>query len=88
MHDCVYHPGYGIKIHHTKYQRLLCDKLSEATQELIAKGADALVLGCTELPLLSGFRGQTGIPVYDPNQILAEALIKQTGSTVNVREFT
>lgn len=50
--------------------------LVEAAQSLIAKGAKAIVAGCTEVPLALS---QKDIEVHllDPMQMLAEALVKK-----------
>jgi aspartate racemase len=50
--------------------------LREIMGALIRQGAQAIVLGCTELPVLC--RGQSfDVPVIDGNQALAEAAIRE-----------
>ncbi|HEY8717133.1 aspartate/glutamate racemase family protein [Pengzhenrongella sp.] len=44
---------------------------------LAARGAQAVIAGCTELPLVL-HDGDVSIPVVDPAQILAEAVVAQT----------
>lgn len=52
------------------------DLLAEAAVYLVAHGAEALIAGCTELPLI--FRdGDASVPVIDPTQILAEAVVRR-----------
>ena len=41
-------------------------------------GADALILGCTELPLAIPNPTFEGLHVIDPTRILARALIRET----------
>ncbi len=49
-----------------------------AAQELLDRGAEIVVAGCTEIPLvLKG--GDLPVPVIDPIAILAEAAIDQAG---------
>ena len=38
-------------------------------------GAQAIILGCTEFPMAINKRIISNIPIFDPNQILARALI-------------
>lgn len=50
--------------------------LAEAGTYLVAHGAEALIAGCTELPLV--FRdGDASVPVIDPTQALAEAVVRR-----------
>lgn len=56
-------------------------KLKEIGDGLITKGAEAIVLGCTELPLV--FPGSYSVPVYNSVEILAMALLKRYYAEVN-----
>ena len=48
--------------------------------DLAARGARAVVLGCTELPVaFSRYRIQSGLPVLDPTEVLAESAIRFVG---------
>ncbi len=76
VHDIIYNPNNGLKVHYPKIAEELYLELAAVAQTLIDQGAEALVLGCTELPLLSEFSKYVDVPVYDPNRILAKALIK------------
>jgi len=52
------------------------DMLSEAAVSLVEHGAEALIAGCTELPLV--FRdGDASVPVIDPTRVLAEAIVRR-----------
>ncbi|MCA1669366.1 MAG: amino acid racemase [Thermomicrobia bacterium] len=52
------------------------DLLAEAARYLIDQGAEALIAGCTELPLV--FRdGDASVPVIDPTRVLAEAVVRR-----------
>jgi aspartate racemase len=50
----------------------------EACQGLIDRGVQAIVAGCTEIPLVLK-EGDLSVPVIDPLAILAEASIKKAG---------
>ncbi|MHB8648248.1 MAG: cysteate racemase, partial [Thermomicrobiales bacterium] len=50
--------------------------LLEAAEYLIEHGAEALIAGCTELPLV--FRdGDASVPIIDPTRVLAEAVVRR-----------
>ncbi|MCA1670446.1 MAG: amino acid racemase [Thermomicrobia bacterium] len=50
--------------------------LAEAGAYLIAQGTEALIAGCTELPLV--FRdGDASVPVIDPTDVLAQAVVRR-----------
>lgn len=48
--------------------------LGEA-EALTAKGADAVILGCTEIPLALTEPDLHGVPLLDATKVLARALI-------------
>lgn len=59
-----------------KIGRETTDTLSEAAVSLVERGAEALIAGCTELPLV--FRdGDASVPVIDPTRVLAEAVVRR-----------
>ena len=45
------------------------------TVGLLHRGAETLILGCTELPVAFG-RIDFGVPTLDPTQVLAEAVVR------------
>ncbi len=52
------------------------DLLAEAAVYLVDHGAEALIAGCTELPLI--FRdGDARVPVIDPTRVLAAAIVRR-----------
>ena len=55
--------------------------LSEACRSLLARGAQVLILGCTELPIAFD-RWQLPFPVVDPTLELALAAIRFAGGSV------
>jgi aspartate racemase len=48
--------------------------IAEAGERLVARGAQALIAGCTEIPLVFG-QGDAPVPVIDPTRLLAEAVV-------------
>ncbi|MFK7786587.1 MAG: aspartate/glutamate racemase family protein [Crocinitomicaceae bacterium] len=77
VHDCIYDKAFGLKVHYPKVDDFIYSELKEVGGKLVAQGAEALVLGCTELPLINDLREHFNVPVYDPNQILAEAMLRE-----------
>jgi aspartate racemase len=49
--------------------------IREAAAHLCARGAEALLAGCTEVPLIL-HDGDQGVPVIDPTWILAQAAVR------------
>ncbi len=76
VHTAIQDPNFGIKMwgHSTKKS---CSLLMEAFDNLQAKGIDAIILGCTELPLALVEPFVKGVPTIDPTLILARALIRE-----------
>lgn len=47
-----------------------------AIAALVARGAEAIILGCTELPLLYPGSEHNGVALLNPTQVLAEACVE------------
>ncbi len=77
VHNCIYHADYGLKTNYPNITDFLYDELVEVGTRLIENGAEALVLGCTELPLLKELNDHFNVPIYNPNQVLAESLMTE-----------
>lgn len=56
------------------------DSVLQAAQGLQKRGAEAFILGCTELPLAFSEPWLNGVPLIDPSLILARALIRKVGA--------
>ena len=52
--------------------------LLAAADHLVERGADAVILGCTELPLAVPERSRDGVPFVNSTRALARALIRAT----------
>jgi aspartate racemase len=74
IHPAIYDPDYGIKA---------CGRATDSARQklmlgvhcLKEAGAQAIVLGCTEIPLVIVEKRIAGLVVIDPTLILARALI-------------
>ncbi len=76
LHSAIYHPLFGIKANAGRIPAETVKILEESITSLIKKGAEIIVLGCTELPLLFSGSSYNGIPVVDSSLVMARALIK------------
>jgi len=69
---------YEIKSASTDIPQNPIDLLNTAIQRLKALGAQAIILGCTELGMIEDRLDMAGLAVFNPNLILARALIERT----------
>ncbi|MHC4396633.1 MAG: aspartate/glutamate racemase family protein [Planctomycetota bacterium] len=78
VNNAIYDLDVGIKAKSNPVTKAAREKLLQAVGFLQKQGAEAIILGCTEIPLAISDKkiGQTII--IDPTLILARALIKQT----------
>lgn len=76
IHPAIYHPDYGIKSKsnpvHPQARRNLMEGFSFCKQH----GAQAVILGCTEIPLAISEEKIDGMSIIDPTAVLARALIR------------
>lgn len=75
VHQSIYHPEYGIKSVPENISEESLEILERASNSLVAKGVEVIVLGCTELPLAFKENHFKGIPLIDTTLVLARALI-------------
>ncbi len=75
VHAAIYDENYGIKAISSPVTNRARQELINAIAELKNQGAQAVVLGCTELPLALPEKENAGIQLIDPNRILARSLI-------------
>ena len=76
VHPAIYHPLHGVKATGAPTERARRDLLT-AVATLRARGAQAIILGCTEMPLAIPEGQVDGLPTIDPTRILARALIRE-----------
>jgi aspartate racemase len=77
IHEAIYSEEFGIKAH-SQYIKPQAQALINAEIEsLISKGAGAVILGCTELPLAVS-NESFPVPVIDPALLAARRMIELT----------
>lgn len=74
IHPAIYDQGYGIKALGYASARAR-EGILQGVADLRSRGAQAIILGCTELPLAFPEREIDGLPLIDSTLILARALI-------------
>lgn len=78
IHDAIYNPNYGIKAQANPVTSTARENLLRGIDHLHAKGAEAIILGCTEIPLAIPEQSLYGLQLIDPTVVLARALIRET----------
>ena len=78
IHAALYAPSFGIKTSPGSVSEEACLRVRSAIRHLAGLGAEAVILGCTELPLAVKDSLIDGIPILDPARIVAEKLIRET----------
>lgn len=74
VHDAI----FEIKAHAAgEYPDTVIFQLNTAIAELEALGAEAVILGCTEIGMIEHALDFRGLSVYNPNTLLARALIRK-----------
>ncbi len=77
INQALYDPGYGLKAHSNPATEEARNHLITAIEDVSARGAEAIVLGCTELPLAIKDSSIGGLPILDPARIMVDLLIRQ-----------
>jgi aspartate racemase len=76
IQPAIYDPTYGLKACGQATERARSD-LMLGVEALRQAGAEAIILGCTELPLALPERELEGLLLIDPTLVLARALIRE-----------
>lgn len=76
LHETIYHPEWGLKARSAALPAVK-EKVRDHLRTVLAAGAEAVILGCTELPLALGEDLFEGVPLIDPMNALARALIRE-----------
>jgi aspartate racemase len=74
----IFDLDWGLKAHSNPPSQRAREALLEAIEHLAAKGAGAVVLGCTELPLAVPEAEHAGVALVNSTRALARALIRAT----------
>jgi aspartate racemase len=75
IHPAIYDATYGIKARGGATERARAGLLS-GVAALLDQGAEAIILGCTEVPLALPETEVDGVPLVDPTRVLARALVE------------
>ena len=76
VHRAIFDPEFGIKAHSSPTTPKAQEMLRSAVDHCRKRGAEAIILGCTELPL--AVTDALDLPLIDPARALARALIRET----------
>ncbi len=76
VHPAITDERYGIKACSHPVSQRARDDLLRSVRALARAGAEAVVLGCTEIPLAITETHIDGVAIIDPTLILARALIR------------
>jgi aspartate racemase len=71
----IYSKTYGVKAFSNPISEQAKNDLSSGIDHLINNGAEAVILGCTEIPLAVTEQNVNGVPIIDSTKVLARALI-------------
>jgi aspartate racemase len=77
LHRTIYDPDYGIKAQSTPVSRKARENFLNFAEIIKEQGAEAVILGCTEIPLALPEKQINGIPLVDPMDALARALVRE-----------
>jgi aspartate racemase len=75
LQEAIYNPQWGIKAISPVLPQAR-QRVQQMAQSLVDMGAQAIILGCTELPLALSESHFMGIPIIDPVVALARSLIR------------
>jgi aspartate racemase len=74
--DAIYSLEFGIKAYSNPVRAKACNILLYEGFRLLDRGAEALILGCTELPLAID-PSDFSVPILDPSVLTARELIRR-----------
>jgi len=77
VHRAIYDNLFGIKSISDPVDKRAIHLLNKSVDHLIENSADAIILGCTEIPMALAKMNKASVPFVDPTLILARALVKQ-----------
>jgi len=78
IHAALYAPSFGIKTCPGGVTEEASTRIRKAIRHLLSNGAEAVILGCTELPLAIKEDQLDGMPILDPAKIIVKKLIRET----------
>ncbi len=78
IHQAIYNSDYGIKSVSNPVTKKATNILVNGIRYLKKKGAQGIILGCTEIGYALPYKKLNEIPLFDASTILARALISNT----------
>ncbi|WP_324027278.1 aspartate/glutamate racemase family protein [Maribacter sp. BPC-D8] len=78
VHQSIYDTSYGIKAFSNPVNQKAKENLSMAATYISRKGAQAVILGCTEIPLAIQYEKIEESLIIDATTVLARALIRES----------
>jgi aspartate racemase len=76
VHNAIYHPMYGIKTNNGQPTKIAKSQLHYALDIMKEEGAEAVILGCSELPLALEECTYKDMLLIDATRIVARAIIR------------
>lgn len=76
VQDAIYNREYGIKACSSEIDSRACAGIMRGFKDLQIKGAQAVILGCSEIPLVIKEDMVDGVHIIDSTDILARALVR------------
>jgi aspartate racemase len=77
VEEAIFHPQWGIKAQSDPVSAEARQVLEAAALRMIADGAEAVVLGCTEIPLALPETALRGYPLIDATTLMAREAIRR-----------
>lgn len=78
LFPAIYDAHFGIKAASSPVTKRAQQAITAAVEHLLEKGAERVILGCTELPLAFAGHNAPHPDVINPTQVVARALIRTT----------
>ena len=72
----IYDRSFGIKARSWPVEERAAKLLRASAGNLVSRGAQAVILGCTELPLALDCPDLRGVPLIVPSEVLAAELVR------------
>ena len=74
----IFDPTWGLKAHSSPPDPRAREALLAGIEHLVEQGAQAVILGCTELPLAVPERTHASVPLVNSTRALARSLVRAT----------
>lgn len=81
IHRMIYDPEFGVKSSPAKITRKARSLMDKALHYFKSERTDAIILGCTELPLILTRNDVMDMLIIDPAEMLAKALIRESNKS-------